>query len=409
MNISNIISLLLFLLPATALSVKGAMGTLEILILCLGLGLWPVWRKKQLSPVLYQRSLLITCLVFLAYFLLTILSWLIFKPSTGVLESPFRLLVALLWIPLIVCYQPNPKYFLYGVYIGIVSALLLALQQVFVEHIPRAAGFTLSIVFGNVALLLGVLAILLGANNNYKNRLLTAFIFFASLFISFLSGARGGWLMLPFALYLLYGVFAKHTQLSSTKYRSLILFVLSVIVVLVVATMSVEILHSRVIAAYQEFLQYFSQGHAETSIGARLEMWYAAYLIFMQHPIFGIFDLQIQNEFIKLAQQGLVDSYITQFRHVHNEILNMMVNYGMVGALLVVSIYGAPLLFFMRVLKNTQKNAYALAGIYTIIAYFIFGLTQVMWVHHIGIAIYGHIIAILIGFCLLQTDIAKAT
>jgi O-antigen ligase len=70
-------------------------------------------------------------------------------------------------------------------------------------------------------------------------------------------------------------------------------------------------------------------------------------------------------------------------------------------------LYGAPLAFFVRSLRQPGENQpYAQAGLLLVLSYICFGLTQVLSAHHVGTAFYALTVSVLAGLC-ITTQRAK--
>ena len=63
-------------------------------------------------------------------------------------------------------------------------------------------------------------------------------------------------------------------------------------------------------------------------------------------------------------------------------------------------LYAGPLVFFARALRREACRPYALAGILLVSSYIGFGLSQVLFSHHVGTGFYALGIAVLAGLCL---------
>jgi len=92
-----------------------------------------------------------------------------------------------------------------------------------------------------------------------------------------------------------------------------------------------------------------------------------------------------------------------EFRHAHNEMLNALATEGIIGALVLLMLYAMPFMFFLRILRSgdTTTQPYALAGLLLVVSFADFGLTQVLFAHHVGAAFYVVMLSMLAGLCIV--------
>ena len=159
---------------------------------------------------------------------------------------------------------------------------------------------------------------------------------------------------------------------------------------------------ARMIEASTEVEQYYDAGKASTSVGARLEMWHGALIMFSEQPLHGVGYGKFNAGLRSLIARGKIDPALAEFRHAHNELLHMLATAGIIGAAALLFLYAAPLAFFVRVARrNDAAKPYALAGILLVVSFIDFGLTQVLFSHHLGNAFYALGISMLAGACIM--------
>ena len=316
------------------------------------------------------------------------------------LDGPFHLLLSLSGIGFIAHARPRIRWFWFGLCVGAMGAGALALTQRLVYGIDRVEGYTHhAITFGDLALALGVMS-LCSVSEFRKTRL--AFLPVAALLCgvtaSVLSGSRGGWLALPLAavpLFLCRRAIHGRAIVSALGLMS----VLCVAAYLAPATGIAQ----RLAEAASDVRLYFNHGDAGTSVGIRLELWKASWMMFTEHPLLGVGRAGFFDTLQVLARQGkLQQSPALAFSSSHNDFLNFLAIGGLLDGSFLLLMYFGPLFFFLSVLRkaDSASGAAALAGVILITCFIGFGLTDVMFWLMAPKVFYGMIVCALIGFCL---------
>lgn len=399
-------SLALFLLPALSLVLPSGYSygpALLILVSLFSIRVW--WGKWQLPKEVWWMWI---------SFALLALSWLIDNWISGergsAVEKPLKMLMTLPCLLYMAQRPPQSRWLWHGLVIGALGAVGTALYEVF-QHLEawraggfRADGYTNAIQFGNIALLLGLLA-LCGWNVGAPRRalwrawLVTGFA--SGLLASLLSGSRGGWLALALvtALAMLY-------LLSIGHWRAIALVaVLSLGGTWVALNIPQLHLQERISQAKNEVRAYKEQGNAATSVGARLQMWNFGWHLYLEKPLFG----WAQQGYMERKRQAIdakqLDPSLAEFNHPHNELLDAAAKRGTVGLLILLAAYASPLLLFFRLLRSTgnfKARALCMAGAVLPVAYFGFGLTQAFLPHNSGVTVYVFLLSSLAGASLVQ-------
>lgn len=394
-------TLLIFLLPAAAITTPRGMGAIEAALLVLGL--WSVAGTGMRQVFADAKWVVIGVS---ADLVIAIASTLIFSLGWNALDYPIRIMIALLFLPLLARARLSGEWLWYGVFIGAIGAAALAAYQHFFLGLARAQGFTLSILFGDIGLALGLIA--LAARGEFTRRRsfwLPYFAFFCGVATSILSGSRGGWIAMILSAIPLY-VYDK----QKSRRKSMLVAASGVILLLAAFFIPATQVAVRGEQAFTEARNYFEANASNSSTGARLEMWKAAALAFREHPLFGVGKYNFSVSIRELEARGEINPSIAGFNHAHNEILEVMATQGIVGLAGLLLFYLGPLRFFIRNLDpGDRHNPYALAGILLVLCYIDFGLSQVMFAHHLGIAFYAFMVCLLTGLCLkTQQDNLRA-
>ncbi|WP_458526513.1 O-antigen ligase family protein [Onishia taeanensis] len=320
--------------------------------------------------------------------------------GTGGWDKPSRFLLAvpaLLWV---FSNPPRMAWLWSGLAVGALGAGGWAAWQKLVEGAARADGFTNAIQFGNISMLLGVLSLAgLGwALCQPRSRLWSLFLFvgaLAGILGSLFSGSRGGWVGFPFVLLVLYKGYG---GLLSMRHKGAILAALMLGVVLIYSLPQTGV-QSRVHQAVEQLEGFVTDGDVRTSVGARLEMWRGASLLAVEKPVFGWGDNGYERAMQELADEGVIDSYVTQYGHAHNDFLDAFAKRGIVGLVLLIALYVWPMKLFAQRLESEdlELRAIAVAGGLLSVAYIDFGMTQVFLAHNSGVMVFAFWLATLYG------------
>lgn len=387
---------MIFLLPAMALTTRVSVGLIEAAILLATIGYArPLWQQRH---VLFGQShLLIWAL------LLNLTVAIVSLLSTGFegryMENPIKMVLAVFAIGLILLLRPRGEAFWFGLFAGSFGSTGFAIYQRFVQLLPRAEGFSMPITFGDIAMAMGLMS-LASVQIFAKTRwaVLPYLSFFAGVVASILSGSRGGWLALLLSFVPLYS-YGRH----ALGRRSLLIIVTSVGLLGAACVVPQVGVRERILDISREITLY-NNGNPDSSVGARLEMWKGASILFIEHPVSGVGRANFNLGLNELIARGKINPAMEDYRHAHNELLNALATQGLFGALALIALYAAPLMFFTRQLRQAGPHRpYALAGVLLVLSYIDFGLTQVMFAHHISAAFYAVTACVLVGLCLEQT------
>ncbi|NEX60679.1 O-antigen ligase family protein [Noviherbaspirillum galbum] len=388
-----VFSTVLFLIPALALTTRVGITLAELAVLAGSL--WygkRLWRERHalFGPA---RGMM---LAIVAHVVLAILSLILSGMDPRFLENPLRALLMLPLVGLVAIGRPKSDWFWYGLFVGTIGAALLAAYQRFGLHVDRAEGFHMAITFGDTAMAMALMS-LAGVARFAGTRLalLPLLAFVAGVVASILSGTRGGWM----ALVLSFIPLVSHGRHAIG--RRVIAFGLAGIFLLAGASLFPELgVRKRFEAIATDMTEYRS-GNSNTSIGLRFENWKGGVMIFKEHPLTGIGRANYERGINELVARGVLPPETAGLRHAHNELLNAFATQGIIGGLSMIFLYAAPFAFFTRRLRHDPDcRPVALAGLLLVLSYIDFGLTQVLFVHHIGSAFYIIMTSVLAGLCI---------
>lgn len=392
-GIRNIGTIAAFMVPAFALWLPSGYSWGAVLLLVAAIAAAIRWCK----PVLPDSGTLWLA----ASMLLMALMWAVqADPQLGGArwERAIKYILAIPCLFYLAAYPPHRYALAYGVVAGAIGACCMALWQVHGAQLERASGYTNAIQFGNLALLLAVMAAIFWACLRSKAgnalRPWTAVAVLAGVWASSLSLSRGGWLALLLALPLLLWL---RGNVSRAIGRALAGVLLAVGLVWLLNAQAVL---ERLDLLQQELAQYTQHGDAGTSIGQRLEHWRMVWQMGNEKPVFGWGDQGYKERKSELVEAGAYDSFVLDFDHAHNEVLDLYAKRGVVGVLILLFFYAVPLYLFWPGRRRMQVFAAApdeagemalalrLAGLSIPVLYMGFGLTQVFFAHNSGTMFY---------------------
>ena len=141
--------------------------------------------------------------------------------------------------------------------------------------------------------------------------------------------------------------------------------------------------------------EHYQQGNAETSIGARLDMFKGALILIEQNVVWG----HGLNSYKKKATEvrentpGL-SRHVGRWNNPHNEILLVMVEKGLVGLVTLLFLFVAPALLFLKALSCAEQSArfYAMCGLNILIVYAVVGQSVALFEHDV----FNHFFALMV-------------
>ncbi|MFT8276537.1 O-antigen ligase family protein [Kerstersia gyiorum] len=379
-------SIVVFLTGAISLVVPSGYSV-SLLLSLAGLGALCV---PGFLPKLERRDKWLIA-VFLFYFAVWVFEiWRDGQPSSS-LDKPVRILLAIPALFWLLRYPPSGKAFWGGVAVGAIVVGLWAGWQKLVLGLERAEGFTSTIQFGNISMLLGMLSLtgLAGWSQLQHRRwwwgvllaLGVAFGFMGSIF----SGSRGGWIGVPFILLVLVRAYGKGLRPSQLWGLLAGVVALGSCLYFIPATG----VKDRVNSAFEDVYLYVQDNNPDSSLGGRFEMWKAGVYAIQEQPLLGRGSKGYIEYRDQLIAQGKVDPIISEFTHLHNEYIDITVKRGVLGLISLLLLYLVPLRMFMRMLGEgvVQRQPYAAAGAVLCVSYMDFGLSQTFLSHNSGVMV----------------------
>ncbi|TQV62036.1 MAG: O-antigen ligase family protein [Halothiobacillaceae bacterium] len=351
--------------------------------------------RGRLTPLPSRSTILIV--PFAAYFLAIATTTALSGWDMRLIDTPSRLilLIPVLWVLTQTGFRIQAIW--HGAAIGAIGAFFMALYQRYASGLDRAEGFQHPIQFGDIGMLLGLLslvAVLRFAST--RQSMLAAFSMLgalAGIMASLLSGSRGGWIGLPLIIMTLLGYYA------NTLGRRRILAISGLLaLMLYIAFISPQTgVKDRLNAAINDITHYQHENGANSSVGARLELYKAGAMLIDDAGMFGLGEQGARDKLQAMANDGLIRPAIVDMGHFHNELLDHLIRNGFVGAIALIMLYAVPLIGFITHAGSHDPDikAAAVAGIITVTSVIDFGLSQKFFAHQIGLMTYGFTLVVL--------------
>ena len=279
------LNILMMIMLAFSVSIHRAMGATFLLMFIISLFSF----RKNINQKLhaFEKTWLI---LLLCFFISTIVSLYFSRLDTfrwNSLDVPFRFILVIPVYLLLKRVMLSEKMFWVGVLIGSISAGAIGIYQHSILNIYRTFGETNNpIVYGNVSICLAMIS-LVGFLSFNKGSILRKSIFMigviSGLVASLLSGARGGWIALPIVF--TYWLWVNRGTLGKYKQISIILvFTLATVFLFQFEKIGIS---DRFNQAVNDVKELVFENNKQTSIGVRIEMIRATWLIFKENPWLG--------------------------------------------------------------------------------------------------------------------------
>lgn len=276
----------------------------------------------------------------------------------------------------------------YGLSLGaIVSALVgiyeVANDSIIPRYVGRANGATHPIIFGDLALLMGVMALAGWGWFKTQSRWQIAIpvvAVCAGVMASILSQSRGGWVAVPFLVVIFAWFFAAH--ISKLK----MLLGISLIIGLFAIAYQVPQtgMQSKVKITLKNIEKYINADEKHvaggTSVTSRFEMWKASWDIFLKNPVLGVGVGHYRENAQALVKQGERHAMAGAFNHPHNQFLSAMVSGGIIAFIAILMLFIVPAKIFFHVCKSPDRSPdaqrVALAGLILMVGFGIFNMSE---------------------------------
>lgn len=192
---------------------------------------------------------------------------------------------------------------------------------------------------------------------------------------------RSGWIAVP--VFAVIGIVLT-TQLKRPL-RAAGLLCAGLIVIGAIGASS-DSLRARAYAGYNEAITCTgAQNTTDNSVCVRFQLWRAAWNMFTEHPVIGLGDSGLFRDRLQTdsLQQGIVSEFTAHnFGEPHNDMMQALSSFGVLGGLGLLLVYFAPLLLFLQRLgrryPSELRTAAAIGAVFCT-GFAIFGITELMF------------------------------
>lgn len=330
-------------------------------------------------------------LALITYFIVMAISVWIDGGKLSEIDRASRALMIVITLPLLVNVPVRLPILLSGYGVGAISAFLYAVHDKYILGFERAFNNTMPIQSGDIAMSLGLFCLcgLLWAQKKAQPifSIFMSFGAFCGIGASFLSGSRGGWVLLPVVLYTILMLF----KVSITR-KNIVFMMMAVLLGTFLVIQPQSGVAQRIESAQLDVTQYLDKTNLNTSLGIRFQLWQSAWASFIDKPLFGWGNHGARLSQAQQLQNGVISQYIYDFNsHAHNQFLDDMAKRGVIGLIALLMILLVPVVMVRKILKrpdNADVHCGAALVIVTAFTSIDYCLSQAYFGHNSGITFY---------------------
>ncbi|CAJ1772111.1 hypothetical protein PEKONANI_00564 [Aeromonas jandaei] len=353
--------------------------------------LFVFWRKEYLSAMEKEHKIIASLL--LSYFVLFLISVIVDGSSFSQLDRPSRALMAALMIPTLAKHKVKLEVLLCGFASGAVIAACIAIYDKFYLGYERAFDFySMPIQSGNISMSLGLFCLCgyfwsrVKKFNHYSFFCMVGAI--SGLIGSFLSGTRGGWILLPVVIF---SILMLYRNVIASNERKGLLCLLFIIIAMVLTPQTGML--KRFYSAKTDIEQYVDGTNLDTSLGIRFQLWRSAWDSFKEKPFFGWGQDGLRESQKQQLKENKITNFIYNFNyHAHNQYLEEMAKRGIIGLLVLLALLCVPIILMKKRLSIMAQESLAYSGgvliIVTCLTTADYHLSQAYFSHNSGISFF---------------------
>lgn len=348
------------------------------------MSLFVFWRADYWLAMSREAKILFW--IFIFYFMVQAISISLDNGALKELDRPSRALMAAIILPLLSKHRVHLVSIISGFALGAVISGFIAIYDKIYIGMERAFGDGMPIQSGNISMTLGLFCLCAYFWHRENNEYVFSKIMLAACLMgmlgSFLSGTRGGWVLLPVII----TTIVMHYQRSGRRY---FLWVFACIVIGsfgIISTPQTGVL-DRIKTAKSDIVQFIDGENPDTSLGIRFQLWSSAWDAFQKKPIFGWGNNGIRQIHKQQLEQGKISEFIYNFNyHAHNQFLDEMAKRGIIGLFALCLVYFYPISVFYKYKKSLSMKYILMAvASLTLIDY---SLSQAFISHNSGIVFF---------------------
>jgi len=368
---------LIFMFPVLAATVKHGGTTVYLLLFLISMFNVKAAIKSLTKD---ERYILFGFIVFVAVMLFGFINTDDIRIATHHLERYLRFLI---FIPIFLMLRHRNLQLIGPFLLGcVIAAIVMAIQayiQVEILNKGVASGAYHKIIFGDTAIIIAGVCIagLIVLPREKKMQIFLGVGILFALYASVLSFTRSSWLAVIAMLLMCIILFKNSINKEQWKKIGL-----SFVILLIIGSIwQPKIISDGIKSGINDIKQYRINPEIHSSWGDRLNMWDAAWTLFLERPITGIGVGDFRYERNRLMAEGkAIKGYA--YGHAHNHYLNVLAENGIIGLItLIACIFIFPFRAFyrqwIRSENSTDKRFWSLVGILTLTNFFVFGIAEV--------------------------------
>ncbi|ABL02621.1 O-antigen polymerase [Candidatus Ruthia magnifica str. Cm (Calyptogena magnifica)] len=366
-------------MPLFVLNVK-YMSELIIFILII-FGIYFSTYEKVL-PFMHDQLKLYSYLIFV-FFLSIVMSVILSdNPSHGIskIGSNIHFLVAPFVAYSIFKCNVNFKHMVLAIKLSIIIGSIYAVYQNSYLGIDRVeAGADSPTIFGFIMVFFAFVAIIDVWSQTNKEKLFSFLIFLLASYSIILSGTRISWMI--FLVLFFSVIFIWFIQGCLTK-KGLLLIVVTAVITTVFFIHSKQV-NDRINVAFEEIKTFSKNKNSYGSIDLRLSMWRGGLAAFKQQPIIGYGYQNTGLAASRYTSGSYEKGLIKGQKMLHNDYINSLVGFGIVGLLVLLMLLFLPLAIFFKRLRTNKDFTKNAIGLLFIIALSVYAITDSIYSHNV--------------------------
>ncbi|MEZ9303482.1 O-antigen ligase family protein [Vibrio breoganii] len=339
-------------------------------------------------------------LVLLAYFFSFVITVVYTGNSISDLDRPSRAILAIPVLLSLVIYPPKVKYIAISIFLGSLAAGSIGLY--YFIYFPGIRAFDaavggwwldgyMQIQTGAMVTTLAMSSLALSIYYYRKNSIKLVFIslisFLLAIFGSAMSGSRGVWIFIPIAIIYLFYI---NRDLLNKK---IFIFLMITFALVFGALSQTKLIQDRLDQGIDNIQDYSDNSNKYTPLGIRIDLWKSAIGTFNEHPILGSGTEGRIESRKSQGESGYIDIKTSKLRyHAHNQYLENLSVYGIVGFTTLLLLFLYPLYIFT---KKESNSIISQLGSIHIVMMMGYCLSQSIFNHNSGIIYYCLMLVIL--------------